>query len=104
MDEAKELHELLRAVAPQASKLDRLIFVVASIGVHLARLYTQYYPGQVAGLLISNSNVGNKELSDLWPDAQAPSFDPKDVVANDCTLEQYLEASARLPRISNSDV
>lgn len=66
--------------------------------------YAQYCPGQVAGLLILDSNVGNKELADLWPNAQAPGFDPKHVVTDDCTLEQYLEASARLRRVFNFDV
>lgn len=104
VDATKDLHELLQAVVPQGSQPRRLVFVAASIGVHLARLYAQDYPGQLTGLLILDSNIGNKELSDLWPNAQAPGFDPKDVVAHDCTLEQYLEASARLPKIFNSDV
>ena len=106
VDATKDLHELLQAVAPQpqGSQPRRLIFVAASIGVHLARLYAQHYPGQLAGLLILDSNIGNKELSDLWPSSQAPDFDPKDVVADDCTLEQYLEASAKLPKMLNSDV
>lgn len=104
VDATKDLYELLQAVAPPGSKPRRLVFVAASIGVHLARLYAQHYPEHLAGLLILDSNIGNKELSDLWPDAQAPGFDPKEVVADDCTLEQYLEASARLPKIFNSDV
>jgi pimeloyl-ACP methyl ester carboxylesterase len=104
VDATKDLHGLLQAVAPQGSKPRRLVFVTASIGVHLARLTAQYYPGQVAGLLILDSSIGNKELSDLWPNVQAPSFDHKEVVADDCTLEQYLEASARLPKMLNSDV
>ncbi|MCJ1436769.1 hypothetical protein MMC27_006151 [Xylographa pallens] len=106
VDAMKDLHELLQAVAPQpqGSPPRRLIFVAASIGVHLARLYAQHYPGQLTGLLILDSNVGNKELSDLWPSAQAPGFDPKGIVAEDCTLEQYLETSAKLPKMLNSDV
>ena len=104
VDAIKDLHELLQAVAPQGSRPRPLVFVAASIGVHLARLYAQYYPGTVAGLLILDSNLGNKELSDIWPDAQAKDFDPKVVTADDCTLEQYLNASAKLPKIFNSDV
>lgn len=104
MDAVNDLYELLQAVAPQALNPHRLLFVAASIGVHLARLYAQYSPGQVTGLLILDSNNGNKEVADLWPNVPAPGFDPKDVVADDCTLEQYLEASARLPRVFNSDI
>ena len=103
-DATKDLHELLQAVVPQGPKPRRLVFVAASIGVHLARLYAQRYPKHVAGLLILDSNVGNEEFSDIWPNAQAPGFDPKDVVADDCTLEQYLEASAKVPKMFNSDV
>ncbi|MCJ1379440.1 hypothetical protein MMC17_002541 [Xylographa soralifera] len=104
VDATKDLHELLQAVVPHDTTSRRLILVAASIGVHLARLYAQHYPQQVAGLLILDSNIGNQELSDLWPNAQAPGFDPKDVVADDCTLEQYLQVSAKLPKIFNSDV
>lgn len=105
LDATKDLHELLQAVAPPGARPSRrLVFVAASIGAHLARLYAQQHPGQVAGLLILDSNIGNREMSDLWPDAQAPGFDPRDVVADDCTLEQYLEASPKLPKIFNSDV
>ncbi|MCJ1284070.1 hypothetical protein MMC26_003401 [Xylographa opegraphella] len=90
VDATKDLHELLQAVVPpqpHGSQPGRLIFVAASIGVHLARLYAHHYPRQVAGLLILDSNVGNTELSDLWPSAQAAGFDPGDVVADDCTAD-----------------
>lgn len=83
MDAVMDLHELSQAVVPQAA----MIFVAASIRVHLARLYAQHHPGQVAGLLILDSCVGNKKHSDLWPDAQAPGFDSNDVFADDCTFE-----------------
>ncbi|KAL9113655.1 MAG: hypothetical protein Q9187_007587, partial [Circinaria calcarea] len=65
VDATKDLHEVLQAIAPQGSKPRRLVFVAASIAVHLARLYAQHYPGEVAGLLILDSNVGNQEFSDL---------------------------------------
>lgn len=104
MNAVHDLYELLQAGAPQALKPHRLVFVATSIGIHLARLYAQYYPRQIAGLLILDFNIGNKELADLSPNAQAPGFDLKNVVTDDCTLEQYLEASARLPRVFNFNV
>ena len=106
VDATNDLHELLQAVAPQldGSQSRRLIFVAASIGVHLARLFAQHYPGQLAGLLILDSNIGNKELSDICPSVQTPGFDPKDVVSDDCTFEQYIEARARLSKMLDSDV
>ncbi|MCJ1389390.1 hypothetical protein MMC18_002247 [Xylographa bjoerkii] len=104
LDATKDLHELLEAVALSSPNPRRLGFVAASIGVHLARLYVQHYPGEVSGLLILDSNIGNQEFSYLWPNAQAPGFDPKDVVADHCTMEQYLGICVKLPKIFNSGV
>ena len=73
----KDLHELLQAVAPQGSKPRRLVFVAASISIHLARFYAQHYPEQLAGLLILNSSIGNKELSDIWPNTKAQASIPE---------------------------
>ena len=99
VDASKDLHELLQAVAPKST---RLILVAASIGVHIARVFTHNHPGKVAGLLILDPNIGNKEYSDFWPNPKAPDFKPEDVVAEDCTLEQYIEATDRLSKIFDS--
>jgi pimeloyl-ACP methyl ester carboxylesterase len=100
-DAINGLHELLQIVAPDKSPL---AFVAASIGVHLARLYAHKYLGTVAGLLFLDSNTGNVEFTDLWPNPHAADFQQSDVVGDDCTLEQYIDAYARLDKILNSDV
>ena len=100
-DAVKDLHELLEIVAPESSPL---VFVAASIGVHLARLYVQEYPGTVEGLLFLDSNIGNKEFTDLWPNPHEADFRQSDVVSDDCTLEQYTDSYTKLGKIFNSDV
>ncbi|MCJ1333744.1 hypothetical protein MMC10_010444 [Thelotrema lepadinum] len=103
-DAAQDLHELLKTVIPQESQSHQLILVASSIGAHIARLYTHRHPGSVSALLILDSNIGNQELTYLWPDPQAPEFDPKKVEAEDCSLEQYIDAYTKLTKIFNSDV
>ena len=100
-DVVRDLHELLQVVAPNSS---RLVFVAASIGVHIARLYADKYPGVVDGLLFLDSNIGNQEFTDLWPNPHATDFQPSDVLSEDCTLEQYEAAYAKLGMMFNSDV
>lgn len=100
-DVVDDLHELIQVVAPDSS---RLVFVAASIGVHIARLYADKYTGTVEGLLLLDSNIGNVEFTDLWPNPSAADFQPNDVIAEDCTLEQYASAYAKLGMVFNSDV
>ncbi|KAF2448690.1 hypothetical protein P171DRAFT_428726 [Karstenula rhodostoma CBS 690.94] len=53
-----------------------LIFVCNSIGCALARLFAQTYPGTVLGLLFLDSVIANTDFVSIWPDPDAPSFDP----------------------------
>lgn len=101
LDAAQDLHELIQVVAPH---YERLVFVAASIGAHIARLYAHKFSGTVSGILILDSNVGNKEFPDFWPDPDAGSFDPNDVVSDDCTLEQYKASRIKFATMFNSDV
>ena len=102
-DAVNDLHELLQVVIAPVD-YSQLVLVAASIGVHLARLYASKYPGTVAGLLFLDSNIGNVEFTDLWPNPHAADFDQSEVVAEDCTLEQYTESYSRLGKMFNSDV
>ncbi|PVH98394.1 hypothetical protein DM02DRAFT_615816 [Periconia macrospinosa] len=54
-----------------------LIFVCNSIGCALARLFAQTYPGTVLGLLFLDSIMANSDFVSLWPDPDAPDFDPQ---------------------------
>lgn len=53
-----------------------LIFVCNSIGCAIARLFAQTYPGTVLGLLLLDSIIANGDMSTIWPDPDAPGFDP----------------------------
>ena len=103
-DATRDLHELLQTVTPPESKRRYLILVASSIGAHIARLYAHKYPRSVSGMLILDSNIGNQELLYLWPDPWTPDFDAKEVEAEDCTLEQYVDAYTKLSKMFNSDV
>lgn len=101
-----DLHEIILTIA--ASKLDlkkadvesgklQLLLVGASIGGPIVRLYTQNHPGLVAGAIILDSNIVNANYSDIWPDPDAPGFDPNTVISDDCpTVETYKEARNKL--------
>ncbi|KAF2126224.1 hypothetical protein P153DRAFT_388967 [Dothidotthia symphoricarpi CBS 119687] len=53
-----------------------LIFVCNSIGCAIARLFTQTYPGTVSGLLFLDSIMANSDGLSIWPNPDAPDFDP----------------------------
>lgn len=92
-DAVSDLAELIRTLT--GSDTVPLIFTSASIGVHIARLFDQRFPGRVVAHLMLDSNMGNIGLTDLLPDPGATDFDPASVLAEDCTLEQYRTAFDR---------
>ncbi|KAF5867528.1 putative prolyl aminopeptidase protein [Botrytis fragariae] len=100
-DAVNDLHELIQVTVLANPKL---VLVAASIGVHIARLYAKKHPATVEGLLFLDSNIGNAEATDLWPNPHTPDFKESDMVGDDCTLEQYIQAYARLGRTFNTDV
>jgi pimeloyl-ACP methyl ester carboxylesterase len=101
-DAVSDLRELLQAIVPDAIK--PLVFVAASIGVHIARLYAAKYSDTVEGLLLLDSNIGNLEYTDFWPNPDAPEFKESEVVSEDCSIEDYRESRAKLGKMFNSDV
>jgi pimeloyl-ACP methyl ester carboxylesterase len=72
-----------------------LVFVCNSIGCAIARLFTQTYPGTVCGMMFLDSIMANSDYTEMWPDPDAPGFDPHtlpgDVTADDVrdTREKY---------------
>ncbi|KAF2112569.1 hypothetical protein BDV96DRAFT_648825 [Lophiotrema nucula] len=53
-----------------------IIFVANSIGCAIARLFAKTYPGTVSALLFLDSIMANSDLVSVWPDPDAPHFDP----------------------------
>lgn len=94
----KDLDELLESLGLASKKI---ILVSASIGVHIARLYAAAHPERVSGHLMLDSNMGNIEMTAIWPDPAAPGF--PDILGDDFTLEQYQTAKTRLGRMFDSD-
>jgi pimeloyl-ACP methyl ester carboxylesterase len=102
----KDLHEIILTIAESKLGIPRgdaksgklhIVLVGASIGGPIVRLYTQHHHGLVAGAIILDSNIVNANYSDIWPDPDAPGFDPKTVIADDCpTIEKYKEARDKL--------
>lgn len=100
-DSVQDLHELLGIVR---CGFGPLVFVAASIGVHIARLYASKYSQSVSALLFLDSNIGNVEFTNLWPDPYAEDFQLDTVLSEDCTLDQYTKAYDTLARTFNTDV
>ncbi|KAI1468710.1 alpha/beta-hydrolase [Daldinia caldariorum] len=79
-----DLHALVREIwrtkitkAPSdEGQTPKLVFVANSIGCVVGRLYAQTYPGAAAALLLLDSNMANSDQVSLFPDPDAPDFDP----------------------------
>ncbi|XDG07092.1 hypothetical protein ABKA04_006707 [Annulohypoxylon sp. FPYF3050] len=63
----------------RSEDMPRLILVAHSIGCVIARLFAATFPRVVHGLLLLDSNIANSDLVSIFPDPDAPDFDPKDL-------------------------
>ncbi|TGO18737.1 hypothetical protein BTUL_0008g01220 [Botrytis tulipae] len=113
MDAANDLHEIVLVIASKKLGLEKtdvengrlsIIFVAASVGVPIARLYIQSHPFICAALIALDSNIANVNYSDFLPDPLSPTFDPSTVLAPDCSLPQYIEARTRLTNVFDLSV
>jgi pimeloyl-ACP methyl ester carboxylesterase len=112
VDVANDLHEIITTVATtklglQKSELEEgklhLILIGASIGASIVRLYLQHHPGIAAGIILLDSNIA-VDYSAVWPDVDAPGFDPSLVVSDDCTLELYRAERAKVSKMFDLNV
>ncbi|KAF5867269.1 hypothetical protein ETB97_000038 [Aspergillus alliaceus] len=53
-----------------------LVLVGNSVGCALARIYAHEYPGTVAALLLLDSVLANSDFVSIFPDPDAPDFNP----------------------------
>ncbi|KAL3421641.1 hypothetical protein PVAG01_05797 [Phlyctema vagabunda] len=84
-----------------------ILLVGASIGAVIARLYVQqhlllhlqdqpfHHSVHISGLILLDSNIPHVDYSEILPDPGAAGINPADLVADDCTLAQYVEARTR---------
>jgi pimeloyl-ACP methyl ester carboxylesterase len=107
IDVANDLHEIITTIATSRLGLHEsdleeeklhLLLIGASIGAPIVRLYVQHHPGKAAGIILLDSNIC-VDYSVVWPDPDAPGFDPESVISDDCTLEQYRVERAKLSKM-----
>ena len=65
-----------------------LVFVCNSIGCAIARLFAQTYPGTVMGMMFLDSIMANSDYQSIWPNPDAPGFDPQTRRCNGGTSER----------------
>ncbi|KAI2613835.1 alpha/beta-hydrolase [Hypoxylon fragiforme] len=86
-----------------------LIFIANSIGCPLARLFATTYPASVSALLLLDSNIANSDLVSLFPDPDAPAFDPAtahlppDVTVADLRRARAAYAALFHPSVPNAE-
>lgn len=103
-DAVTDLHELLGMFAVATGVPRRIVFVSASVGVHIARLFAGKYPDVVTAHVFLDSNIGNVEYTDMIPDPRSSNFHESEVVAEDCTIEQFKDVVVKVGKMFNSDV
>ena len=64
----------------------KLIFVANSMGCVVGRYFEQMYPGTTSALLLLDSNIANSDQISLFPDPDAPDFDPR-ILPDDVTVD-----------------
>lgn len=96
-DTTNDLHHIILHVAEHgfSSPLRnyQLIFVANSIGCAIARLYAQFHPRTVAGLLLLDSMMANSNF-DFWPNPDSENFREEDL-QDDCSVEVLREQRAK---------
>jgi pimeloyl-ACP methyl ester carboxylesterase len=112
VDVANDLHEVITTIATSKLGLKtldleeeklHLLLVGASIGAPIIRLYVQHHPGNAAGIILLNSNIC-VDYSAVWPDPDAPGFDPESIISDDCTTEQYRVERSKISKMFDLQV
>ncbi|KAJ4343620.1 hypothetical protein N0V95_006628 [Ascochyta clinopodiicola] len=80
-----------------------LVFVCNSIGCAIARLFAQTYPGTVCGMLFLDSIMANSDYTNMWPNPDAPGFDPH-TLPGDVTADEVRETREKYRNMFHPDV
>lgn len=80
-----------------------LVFVCNSIGCAIARLFAQTYPGTVCGMLFLDSIMANSDYVNLWPDPDAPGFNPH-TLPSGVTADEVRETREKYRKMFHPDV
>ncbi|KAI0111070.1 Alpha/beta hydrolase fold-1 [Nemania sp. FL0031] len=92
-DVTDDLYELIKLVSPD--RCSRLVLVNNSIGAHIARRYADRYPTIVEGILFLDSNPGNSDYAEIWPNPEDPSFDLTKI-PDGTRLDEYKAAYTKM--------
>lgn len=85
------------------SQFPCLVFVCNSIGCAIARLFAQTYPGTVVGMLFLDSVMANSDYTKMWPDPDAPGFDPHSL-PSDVTADEVRDTREKYKKMFHPDV
>ncbi|OCL05196.1 hypothetical protein AOQ84DRAFT_323261, partial [Glonium stellatum] len=114
MSAVQDLHQLILQLSMEKhlfhklpNQFPNLLFVCNSIGCALARLFAQIYPGTVSGIVLLDSIMANSDFVSIWPDPDAPGFDPdslpEGVFAEDLRETRAKYAKAFHPSVPNKE-
>ena len=102
----QDLRQLLIQITGENLGVDvdsvSLVLVGNSIGCALARLYAQEYSGTVSALLLLDSILANSDFVSIFPDPDAPDFDPATI--HPIPVEAILAVRAGTRRVFHPDV
>ncbi|EPS45181.1 hypothetical protein H072_847 [Dactylellina haptotyla CBS 200.50] len=103
-----DLHGLLEFITtknhhPYSLAQTTLILAANSIGCPIARYYAQLYPGTVSGLLLLDSYMTDTTFVDLYPDPDAPQFDPSSL-PEDVTVDDIRAARTGMGKLFHPKV
>lgn len=106
-DVVRDLHQLITQIDKEKSESRsrwqlHVIFVANSIGCAIARLYAQWYPGFVEGLLLLDPMMANSKF-DWWPDPDSGNFNPGEL-PEDVTIDVLREQRTKFATIFAPDV
>ena len=100
-----ELHNLISHITtkhfPHQSPI--LFLVSQSIGVPLARLYSQQHPTQISAHLFLDSNIANTDFTSIYPDPSAPDFNPS-TLPSDTTIASLTTMRSRTQKTFHPSV
>lgn len=86
-----------------SSQFPSLVFVCNSIGCAIARLFAQTYPGTVVGMMFLDSIMANSDYTKLWPNPDAPNFDPNSL-PDGVTADEVRETREKYKAMFHPDV
>jgi len=110
MSAVRDLHQLILQFSVEktlfhmsSDQFPTLIFVCNSIGCALARLFAQNYPRTVSGMILLDSIMANSDFVSIWPDPDAPGFDP-DSLPKGVSAEDLRETRVKFAKVFHPSV